>query len=181
MIGNFALNKICDEIISSREGIEIQYCPLCTLRNNAQEISLPCRHIFREQPDLHVSWRSLSPVYLRENLSIDQHGSLNQIYNESLPSNSYTDLMAELSPFAAAAKRNEEVNQILQKTIKELKETCTVSNNRMPNSLSLKGKISVHPAKNVVLSGRPKTKNVYRCSFCGNPGHNIKTCPKKHQ
>ena len=178
-IGSFALDKICNEIICSRAGEEIQFCLLCILRNHSQELSLPCRHIFNEQPDFHVSWRSISPIYLRENFSYSPNGSFSQVYKESLPSNSYSDLMAEISPFASIAMRNERVSQILQKTISELKETCSISANGMPNNFSIKGKISVHPAKNVVLSGKPKTKYIYRCSNCGEPGHNIKTCPKK--
>lgn len=87
--------------------------------------------------------------------------------------------MAEISPFASIAKNNEKISQILQNTIIELKETCTISETGMPKSMSIKGKIDVHPAKNVVLSGQPRVKKPYKCSKCGEIGHNIKTCPKR--
>ena len=101
------------------------------------------------------------------------------VSSPSTPSSSYTDLMAQFAPYASLASRDERVFDILQDSLRQLRSTCSTPNPRMPHTHSLRGRLSVHPANNVPLGGRPKNKRVYKCSVCGATGHNKATCPRE--
>ena len=49
-------------------------------------------------------------------------------------------------------------------------------NTGTPAKIEMKGRVSCHPANNVVLGGAPKQKIIHRCSICHETGHNARSC-----
>ena len=77
------------------------------------------------------------------------------------------------------AQKIENVAKILNDTIEKLNSEQVEINKGMPLTFALRGRISNHPANNVVMGGRPKTQKSYCCSICRQPGHNKNHCPNK--
>lgn len=177
-IGLLAIKIIAKETIAMLNGKNsCKLCKMCIMRNNYPELALPCRHIMSF--DYSISSRDLHPRYLRNDFDLILNANHNVIEtNDVTWSNSYSDIMSQLSPFASIAYRNEDVNKIFQDTIEKLKSMQESPCEGMPARVGLKGKLSVHPAKNVILGGREKSKRVYKCKYCNANGHNVRSCPK---
>ena len=52
--------------------------------------------------------------------------------------------------------------------------TKTLGNESMPSSFVLRGRAQEHPSQNVILGGRSRDHRKYKCSKCGQYGHNKK-------
>ena len=79
----------------------------------------------------------------------------------------YAHLMARLEPIAAAASKIPEVREALGEMLTKL-ETVNLGAHAGP-------KVS-RPANHVGLPGRPRSKQVRHCRFCGQAGHNMRSC-----
>lgn len=170
IIGKYALDIISYEMVEFLKDKEIETCKICALRNSCPDLALPCRHIMDK--NILISAKDLNQRYIREDISMIKEGS--HMINSAEPtlSSEYSDIMSQISPFASIANRNAQVREILEESISKLKATLIENEGGMPPTLSIKGKLSMHPSKNVILGGHPKTKRVYKCSICGQTGHN---------
>ena len=156
------------------------WCSSCALRKFHKDISPPCRHWFAEN-GIKINLNEIPAIYIRNIRNNEIYEKqIQKIIKETDPRQlNYTDYIAQITPYVSAANNNEKIANILSETIIKLKNECsTVPNVSMPPTLTLKGKISNHPSKNVVLSGCPKTKREYKCLKCHCTGHNCKSCPK---
>ena len=173
-IGARALAIIADELIAFQQGKDFQPCPFCALRQLAPKVAVPCRHVFNTEVPLTVD--QIGSRYLRNTQRSHISRETESIISDpSNPSSSYTELMAQFAPYASLASRDERVFDILQSSLRQLRSTCSTPNPGMPHTHSLRGRLSVHPASNVPLGGRPKNKRLYKCSVCGATGHNKAT------
>ena len=176
-IGARALAIIADELIAFQQEKDFQPCPFCALRRLAPQVAVPCRHVFNT--DVLLTANDIGSRYMRNaQRSRISRETESVVSSPSTPSSSYTDLMAQFAPYASLASRDERVFDILQDSLRQLRSTCSTPNPGMPHTHSLRGRLSVHPANNVPLGGRPKNKRVYKCSVCGATGHNKATCPR---
>lgn len=89
----------------------------------------------------------------------------------------YSDLMAQISPFAAIAAKNTEVAQAFNNFIMKLNEFKIEINQGMPSTIPEAGRLATIASKNVVLGGKPKLKQIRHCSICNSLDHNKASCP----
>lgn len=90
------------------------------------------------------------------------------------------NLYAILDQFACYYGKNEEITRIFDTAIQKLQETPQTLNKGMPPTIAQAGRAFVTPSKNVILGGRQKTKQQYKCSTCGAAGHTKRNCPNKY-
>ena len=102
-------------------------------------------------------------------------------YIEDDTPRTYTDIMAEISPYASAAPRNQRVMIILTNAIDDLHSAEKEIATGMPPTIEQSGRFPSHPSQNVILGGEGKTKRNNHCSYCIQIGHNSKTCKKKKE
>ena len=181
-IGHMALKILSEEYTSFLNKYDNSpFCTWCHLRNSSfHAFALPCRHIMtKNQPQFKL--RDFHPRYLRIEVEPTQIANSIDITpktnNNNL--NSYTNIMATLSPYASVAPRVPEVMSIFNDAIDKLHSTKSNINEGMPPTLAIKGKLPAHPANNVVLAGAPKTKKNVQCSYCHEFGHNEASCKKR--
>jgi hypothetical protein len=96
----------------------------------------------------------------------------------------YHDLQANFEPYFSMANRSEKVQTILSNTMTTLQQTAQphkLGNNCIedPPTFQQSGTPNLHPVKNSHLSGTPKKKKTYHCSFCQSKFHNKHNCPNK--
>ena len=179
LIGACALEIIAAEVIAfmSQRNEDLP-CNLCLLRSCCPALALPCRHVISKDTVFRAA--ELPDRYLREvpRSTIDSQNSIHTGV-ANVRSSRYTDLMNQFAPFAAVASKNSSVNQIIQESLDRLRDVMSELNPRMPPTITVKGRFSLHPAHNVPLGGARKTKRIYRCAICGELGHNKSTCPRR--
>ena len=179
LIGALALEVIGRELTAYLNQEDMEPCHLCILRETCPELALPCRHTIDENTPLRA--QDLHPRYLRDELAgqMCSQQNLSQVHTDRQRSSDYTEIMSAFAPFAAAANKNSAVNEIIQGTLAKLRATMRELNSHMPPTIAMKGRLSLHPANNVPLSGCGKMKRSYSFSVCGQPGHNKATSPNK--
>lgn len=176
-IGKYALSIIAEEYCAYKEGIDNSpYCYLCALHIFNPEIELPCRHRMQDT----ISIDSIPKIYLR---NFDEKIEINNDHHVLIFENSeemnYSDYINKIAPYASIAQREPKVAEILKDAIQKLDSERIEINHEMPLTFSIKGKISNHPANNVIFGGHPKIRKSYCCSICHKTGHNKNHCPNK--
>ena len=179
-IGKLALDQIAKEVLAFCQGKECTgMCPLCALRNSFPDLALPCRHILHE--DMCITAGHLNPRYLRADYEAEEENIPIKIKatEPRKHSNSYTDIMSAISPYASMASRNKEIDLAFCQFIARLNGIEGSVNQGMPTTVSVRGRFPCHPARNVILGGNPKSKRIYTCSKCHRPGYNSRNCPRR--
>lgn len=181
-IGKLALDVIAseyNEYLNNNDNSP--FCALCNLRLACPELELPCRHTFC-MSNIPISKNMLHSRYLRvDNIINYDENEINQ-HEEIIQTSQkweYKDIMAKISPYASIANKSELVQNILNETIINLEKTKTVTNEGMPLCLNIKGRLQEHPSNNVILGKKPREHRRYKCSICGQYGHNKKLCKNK--
>ena len=177
MIGNLALERIANEVVAFSKGEEcLEPCCLCVLRRVCPTLALPCRHTFH--PDCQINAHDLHPRYLRvEYMTNDTEAPvLIKTVERRMHTNSYSEIMAEIAPYASMASQHDGIKRIFEDAIARLKGTEVQVNEGMPTTIAVSGRFRCHPARSVVLGGRPKSKRTYQCSKCRGFGHNRRHC-----
>ncbi len=175
-IGKYALSTIAEEYYAFKAGIDNSpYCYLCALHLFNPDIELPCRHRMQDKIDI----KSIPRLYLRNNDNTEMRAEQNILIMNKMKRMDYSDYMGKIAPYASIANREPNVAKILNDTIEKLNSEQVEINKGMPLTFALRGRISSHPANNVVMGGRPKTQKSYCCSICRQPGHNKNHCPNK--
>ena len=179
-IGARALAIIAFEMVQFLAHSDSSQCRLCLLRQTCPELALPCRHVMDSCVFLCAD--ALHPRYLRHfnEVTIESVQRVRLVDSDMLTTK-YSDIMARFAPFASAAAHNPEIFSILKNALTQLEEVTVTPNDGMPSTISTQGKFSTHPARHVVLGGRPKEKHQYKCSICHMTGHNKATCPERRK
>jgi hypothetical protein len=111
--------------------------------------------------------------------------------------------MARFEPYISLASRDKKIQEILEKTEKELRDTRLSepksTSRKMskapernqseltsmeplvildPPRMNTAGRVAGFHSKHVSLPGQQKIKRPYRCSNCGGYGHNAASCRK---
>lgn len=126
-----------------------------------------------------IDIKSIPRLYLRNNDNTEMRAEQNILIMNKMKRMDYSDYMGKIAPYASIANREPNVAKILNDTIEKLNSEQVEINKGMPLTFALRGRISNHPANNVVMGGRPKTQKSYCCSICRQPGHNKNHCPNK--
>ena len=100
----------------------VDICIWCILRQQGSSLALPCRHVISNEMIIHSS--DVHPRYLRIDKIVQKvENPLIIDHKEGHKSRSnYSDLMAQISPFAAIAAKNTEVTQAFNNFIMKLNE-----------------------------------------------------------
>ena len=167
-VGKLALDYISTEYLKhlKQEEIDESFCVWCNLRLKFPELSLPCRHLMNNIDEIKFTKGQLHERYLNNqlfcSLPSSEHTMNILISQTSNTPRTYTDIMAKLAPFASFATREPKILNIFEKTIEELHSVNKTLNSGMPATIALKGKLSSHPSKNVILGGvQKKKKSLY--------------------
>ena len=173
-VGKLALDLLSSELSAWTNGEDNSpWCLWCKLREHHPCLALPCRHVMTDINKITPG--DLHPRYLRRGMDVSaEHHDLQVTEGREQRPASYTDIMASLAPFASQAPRDDRVMQIFDETLGRLRSLGTVPNPGMPPTLAMQGRLAEHPSHHVVLGGAPKQINTYRCSVCGQPGHNAR-------
>ena len=152
-------------------------CCWCVTRLKNLEYAIPCCHILDDNPKIHI--RNVPARFIREDY-YGQEGSLTiQQKPPSIIKNDYKSIMAKIAPYASVASKVPEVNNLFEELFKNVESVKRKENERMPSAIIQQGQPIMRVSKNVVLAGKQKSKKVYKCSICGEIGHNCKKCLKK--
>ena len=76
------------------------------------------------------------------------------------------NLYAVLAQFTPFYGRNLVVTAMFNRTLQELRRTQLNVDNGMPPTIAQTGCAFTTPSKNVILGGRPKQKQMSKCSIC---------------
>lgn len=155
------------------------HCVWRWLRKNKSDLALPCRHLMNNAKHKY-SLSDVSPRFIRCPMINQAQDHTVTTINKNVKK-TFSDIMAKIYPYAAAAPRIPEVMEIFDRTLDELDSvTSNIElNNGMPKTLAIQGRLSAHPSHNVVFGGERMKKKVYCCSICHQPGHNAASCPNK--
>ena len=155
----------------------------CSCKVN-KEYELPCCHMLfqRYRADLFPLVREedipdIYYIYPFENCEKAEIQTV-QVVNKKNENYKYSNLMDMVSPIAAEANRNPDIQRLFDKLFNgfnDLKKSSNGSPEYIPQSGRpiIKQSLLVDHRK----CGSQKIKRRYKCSNCGEIGHNIAKCP----
>lgn len=156
-IGRLALNIISKEYTDYRAGKDnFPFCRLCIMRKKNSDSTLPCRHLMNENNTI-ISLEQIPSFYLREDKELlpTIFKFQNKIFSPKL-SLEYSDIMAQIAPFASIAKYNPNIANEIKNSIQRLEKLKPQLSSGMPNKYIFPGSHPMHPSKNVILEGSNK-------------------------
>lgn len=177
LYGKLLLEILSEEFNCYINKIENNLCVWCRLREIQSPFCIPCRHTMKNGDVYSID--IFHPRYIRHDYCLQSEENKTEIINEQedIIDHNYSNIMARIQPFASIANRNNEIAGIFDSMISQLESKKSYINNGMPPTLTIKGRSNEHPSKNV-LAGRPRSHKKYKCSNCGQYGHNKLTCSK---
>ena len=79
----------------------------------------------------------------------------------------YSDIMSQLSPFAALASKNANIAELFETFLHKLYDLKIEINKGMPSTIPEAGRLATIASKHVVLGGKPKLKQIRQCTIYG--------------
>ena len=144
-LGRFALDSIADEFIAEKTDQDnYPFCVFCYMREIDSPYQLPCRHVIHDMGDEKLSIDNIHPRYFNQtSITLEEDNPIQIEHIEDDTPHTYTDLMAEISPFASIAPHNKTFMDIFMKTIDELHSAEKRLSNRNATNNRAKWTLSI--------------------------------------
>ena len=150
-------------------------CVWCNLREQQNDLCIPCRHTIRYGFKLDI--KLIHSRYLRSDSNSKPIPNVVRTDETNNPLvKNRKNFLSPLDQFLNYYGRNEVVDQILENTLNDFEKVKIFPTKGMPPTISQAGHAFNHPSHNV-FAGRQKTKRNYTCSTCHQKGHNSQNCP----
>ena len=178
------IHKIDPHLIIN--GIDTENCN-CKIR---YEFNLPCYHILfqKNKSGLRplLTQNDIPEIYFAQDFVENQETKIVEktIERQNNSNYKYSHLMDLVSPIAAEANRNSDIQKLFDNLFIGFQNLKTISSQSSPAYLMQSGRPITRQSQfvdHIRKGGAPKNKRNYKCGICGKPGHNSATCSLRNE